>query len=538
MLKRNSHKWLLVLLSSIVLLPLLHLFDSYTIPQKIRNLNRDMEILTLSYELSLDLSALISSTRAYILHSEGSYLDRFYTISNRALKRELDLYGRSGPGEKENINELIRRTKRYVSFVEQEVIPAVQAKNRENDVKTLLDRHQILSNELLKQANSAKALRKNKIEEDSSALVALEREKRTFSFILIVSSLILLITGTRKFLLPVLAQYSRLEELAARIRSAVIITNHKGYIKNVNKAAENLFKISPGRLKNKSLNEAVSLFPYIQNIVQPLFSVILDEKEIPGYQAFYARAGRKELLTIDYYPLFMDGKMTGAALIARPAEIHRDKRYLFEAIEAERKKISIEIHDWIGRNMSPIIHSLDYILNLGSKKLPEDIHSQLVQLRKHCQNAAADMRSIMNDIHPYLIDKVGLVSALESYIRHFEQTHGIKVYLFYQNRSLELIKTVEIVIYRIVQEALTNVVKHSNAGEVDIYFTLEDDTLKIEIVDNGDTPRETRPGKGLWGMKERANLVGGDLVYGFTDGGFAVTLTVPVTEEGKRNGEN
>lgn len=538
MLNNSFHKWLPVLLLSIILLPLLHLFDSYTIPQKVRNLTRDVEILSLSYELSLDISHLISSSRAYILDSGEQHLDEFYGLSNKAIRKELYLYTKVSPSEKEKIGELIELHKKYISFVENEVVPVIQAGNRAKYIETLRDRHDNLSAELQDKAISVKALRKEKISEDSNTIISLEKEKRTFSFMLILFSLVLLIVGTRKFLLPLLAQFSRLEQLIARIKSATIITDHKGYIKNANKAAEKLFDISVDAIKEKTLNEMVNLFPYTQNITQPLFNVILEKKEIPDYQTLYTRSGQKVFLTIDYYPLFLYKKIAGSALIARPVEIHRDKRYLFEAIEAERKKISIEIHDWIGRNMSPIIHSLDYILNLGTKKLPPDINAQLVKLRKHCQNAANDMRSIMNDIHPYLIDKVGLIPALESYVRHFEQTHDIKVYLFYQNRPLELKKTAEIVIYRIIQEALTNVAKHSSADEVDIYFTLENDALKIEIVDNGETPQEMGDGKGLWGMKERANLIGGDLVYSFTENGFAVTLTVPVTTEGQTSGEN
>jgi signal transduction histidine kinase len=141
----------------------------------------------------------------------------------------------------------------------------------------------------------------------------------------------------------------------------------------------------------------------------------------------------------------------------------------------------------------------------------------------------------MNDIHPYLIERVGLISALESYVANFEQMHNIRVYLYYQNKKLHLKKEAEIIIYRIVQEALSNVIKHSNATEVDIYFKEENNTLKVEIMDNGQVPEDYAAGKGLWGMKERANLIGGDLVFGGDESGFSVILTVPASTEGDRN---
>ncbi|MGB9804826.1 sensor histidine kinase, partial [Desulfofundulus sp.] len=114
-----------------------------------------------------------------------------------------------------------------------------------------------------------------------------------------------------------------------------------------------------------------------------------------------------------------------------------------------------------------------------------------------------------------------------------------KVYIFYHQRSLKLGRDREIFIYRIIQEALTNVARHSEATEVDIHFNETGDTLQVEILDNGGIQEEKPvPGKGLWGMKERARFIGGNLAYGFKDGGFCVSLTVPLTEGGKGSEEN
>jgi signal transduction histidine kinase len=173
---------------------------------------------------------------------------------------------------------------------------------------------------------------------------------------------------------------------------------------------------------------------------------------------------------------------------------------------------------------------LDYILR-ANDQLQESVYTDLSRLRTHCQTAAMDMRSIMNDIHPYLIDRVGLISALESYVNNLEQMHGINVYMFYQNRILKTDRASEIMIYRIIQEALINVVKHSRASEVDIYFKEERETLKIEVLDNGSPPGDIVAGKGLWGMKERANLIGGDIVYSGGEAGFSLVLTVPIRME-------
>ncbi len=535
--QNKFNKWLLVLLSSIFLLPLLHLFDSYTIPQRVHKLTRDTEILSSSYDLYLDISAMISNTRAYVLYSEEKYVERFHIISTRLTKKEINLYNMVDSSEKEIISELMISSKKYVSLVEEDIITAVQQGDKKT-IELLKNRHEFLSSELKEKISSVRQLRQEELDKDLSTIISLQATKRTLSIITIFTSLLLLLIGTRKFLWPLLTEFSRMDQLTTQLKNPVVITTSKGYVTKINKAAQDLLSTPAEEVEGKTLNEAVSNFPYTQSIIQPLFNVILDGEDINAYQTFYSRSGHKTLLTVDYIPFSLYNRPAGAAMIAQPSEIRRDKSFLFEAIESERKKISIEIHDWIGRNMSPIIHSLDYILNVGAESIPPHTNDQLVQLRKHCQNAANDMRSIMNDIHPYLIDKVGLLSALESYARNFEQTHGVKIYLFYQDRPLDLSKTAQIVIYRIAQESLTNVTKHSNANEVDIFFTQEDHLLKIEIVDNGDIPHSEGGGKGLWGMKERANLIGGDLVYGFTESGFAVTLTIPLLKEGQTGGQD
>ncbi|WP_238473411.1 sensor histidine kinase [Desulforamulus profundi] len=278
----------------------------------------------------------------------------------------------------------------------------------------------------------------------------------------------------------------------------------------------------------------------MQNITQPLLHSLLNQRELLRHKAVFHNDGRPIHLTVDYIPIFLFNKLIGVMMIARMANEQKDKPLLLDTLEKERKRISIEIHDWIARYMSTIIHSLDYNLRLhkdGDLK-GEDLLQGLIDLRNHCQNAAIEMRGIMNDIHPYLIDKVGLISALESYIHTFEKLNKIKVYIFYQDRALRVKKKDEIIIYRIIQEALSNIVKHAKATEVDINFTKQQDTLKIEIMDNGGTEGDFVAGKGLWGMKERAGLIGGDIVFGYCETGFCVTLTVPILPGGQKNGEN
>ena len=333
-----------------------------------------------------------------------------------------------------------------------------------------------------------------------------------------------------------LVRHQQLKQSAGKLREAILIINHRGVVEEVNESFEDIAGLKAGDLHNKPLQSIMVGHPPLQHLVQPLLKVLITGQKRTNNQIICCTAGNSALLSVDYHPLYFGEKITGALLLAHPLEIMRDKHYLFETIEAERKKISIEIHDWIGRNMSSIIHNLDYLLRVHQGSIGGELLAGLEELRTKCQSAAVDMRSIMNNIHPYLLDSVGLISALESYNLSFEQTHRIKVYMFFHRRDINLEKNTAIVIYRIIQEAMSNVAKHSDASEIDIYFKEDEKTLKVEVVDNGSGREgDFEAGKGLWGMKERAVLIGGELVYRRSSGGFYVALSIPLGAEENLN---
>ncbi|RYD02391.1 hypothetical protein N752_23965 [Desulforamulus aquiferis] len=354
--------------------------------------------------------------------------------------------------------------------------------------------------------------------------------------VILLSALIILPWFMFKTFHPFLSHCFYLDKLAHYNKFASIFVDNKGYIKHINNSAKELFGILPSSIQDRNIQDIPGLFPHLQSITQPLLQVLLQDKEISKYRISYALDGRNIDLSVDYSPIMILNKSAGAMLVAVVTDTQKDKPLLLDTLEKERKRISIEIHDWIGRYMSTIIHSLDYILRLNKNaNIKGELLDSLLDLRSHCQTAAIEMRGIMNDIHPYLIDKVGLISALESYVLTFEKLNKIKVYILYQDRALRIKKKDEIIIYRIIQEGLSNITKHAKATEVDISFTVLNDLLKIEIQDNGGTDGDFVAGKGLWGMKERASLIGGEISFGQNDSGFCVTLTVPIMPGGQLN---
>jgi signal transduction histidine kinase len=142
------------------------------------------------------------------------------------------------------------------------------------------------------------------------------------------------------------------------------------------------------------------------------------------------------------------------------------------------------------------------------------------------------------DLRPSTLDDLGLIPAVESYAREFGERWGISVRVRAQAAGDRLPRDRELMVYRIIQEALTNTAKHAGASLVDIEIRTEGGHLVVTVRDNGrgfnvdETLASRERGLGLFGMQERAQLTGGYLNIRSEPGaGATVTLVTPLHEE-------
>ncbi|MEG6615037.1 PAS domain-containing protein [Peptococcaceae bacterium 1198_IL3148] len=530
----------IALLMTILVSAAILLHQSLSTPSQTEIINHYSEQLAINAKVSEDIGKITSNSQMYILYADKQYLDAFRYYSAKIIEDELALYNNASEQGKESINKIIELSKTYISFVENEVVPLINAHNElaANDLKYLQVRHNEFSQELQQRAAEISSANMAELNNFFQGTVTNIGDKITLPVMFLLISLLLMLAGLYGTLTQLSSHHQYLNKVSENIENALIIVDRSGVFKELNKSAREILGIDPDKLLEKNISEIPYLFPQLQNIVQPLYAVIMQKKELLNQSIVYIYAGKKIALDVDYHPVLgNDNKLIGVIVLMNVVAEQRDKHVLLDTLEAERKRLSIEIHDWIAQYLSTIIHSVDYIIRLDN--IPKDeLKDSLVTIRSHCQNAAIEMRGIMNNLHPYLIDKVGLVSALESYINTFEKLNNIKVYVFYQTRSLNIPNKLEIIIYRIIQEALSNIVKHSQATEVNLHFIVESNLLKIELEDNGGDSGEFVTGKGMWGMKERAKLIGGDIDFEHSDIGFCVTLTVPIDSGGHNNEQN
>ncbi|HQV63489.1 MAG TPA: response regulator [Anaerolineales bacterium] len=210
--------------------------------------------------------------------------------------------------------------------------------------------------------------------------------------------------------------------------------------------------------------------------------------------------------------------------------------HVIRAQEDERRRLSREIHDDLGQAL------IAHVLSLRSLQVEIPMQNEL--LKNRLDDLIADtnetinkMRQIAQDIRPAVLDTLGLCAALQTYSREFSLRTGLPVVFEADLEIPELSDTYSITLYRILQEALTNVYKHSMANQVWVELTIDDRNIVLTIQDNGVgfslESRQKLPndGIGVIGMQERMTLVGGQLLIKSSQSkGTIISAHLPLDE--------
>jgi two-component system sensor histidine kinase UhpB len=193
------------------------------------------------------------------------------------------------------------------------------------------------------------------------------------------------------------------------------------------------------------------------------------------------------------------------------------------AQENERLRIARELHDEIGQTLTAVALRAEHTAQRTGNEHPE-----FAELAATVQQSLADVRRISLELRPGALDELGLINALISLCARVENESPLRVRRKLEGPIPDLPRDVELAVYRIAQEALTNVMRHSEASEVEVALSCTDDRLVLLVRDNGrGFPNDVREGGGLTGMRERAMLIGANLDVS-TDGGVNVTLRLPL----------
>jgi len=194
------------------------------------------------------------------------------------------------------------------------------------------------------------------------------------------------------------------------------------------------------------------------------------------------------------------------------------------AQEAERHRIAQELHDEIGQTLTAVLLELKRVADHA----PPPVRKELRQVQETTRNSLDEIRRIARRLRPGVLEELGLISALRALAREF-CTAGLTVHGHFDGELPTLSKDVELVVYRVAQEGLTNAARHATARHVDLTVRRTADHVELRIVDDGAGLDGAPEGAGIRGMRERALLTGAQLTIGAgAGGGTEVRLRVPV----------
>ena len=222
-----------------------------------------------------------------------------------------------------------------------------------------------------------------------------------------------------------------------------------------------------------------------------------------------------------------------AALAVKTDEVRALSARHVTRLEQERQHIARELHDEAGQALVGVKLSLQAMGRLVPGEVPA-LHEQLKHLRAQVNEAATRLKVLARKLRPPTLDRLGLDMALQQLAHESSEHYGFDVQIAMHWLTERLPAELETALFRVTQEALTNVAAHANARTVTIQVSVENAAVTLTIVDDGegfDTAERT-PGLGLLGMRERIGMLNGDFRIASAPGaGTQIEITVPLGTE-------
>jgi two-component system sensor histidine kinase UhpB len=213
------------------------------------------------------------------------------------------------------------------------------------------------------------------------------------------------------------------------------------------------------------------------------------------------------------------------SMLDRLEDERRDSaRRALSAQESERARVARELHDEVGQSLTAVALRAEQAAGQ-----PEAQTQALVEIGETVLRSLQDVQRIGRELRPEALDDLGLINALIAMCSRIARQSGIRLHRRLDAQLPPLTDEVELVIYRVAQESLTNALRHSGGTEVTVSLAHDDDRVMLGIADNGRGLPFPRRESGLRGMRERAMLIGGEFHVSSQPGrGTEVRLRVPL----------
>jgi signal transduction histidine kinase len=243
--------------------------------------------------------------------------------------------------------------------------------------------------------------------------------------------------------------------------------------------------------------------------------------------------------TIEHDDLWEEVFAAIGAILARAIEArqYRDRlrdttAMLFSLQDDERRHLARELHDSTGQNLSMMIVDIDL---LGREFPSPGARAKLAECRELARRSLEEVRTFSYVLHPPFLEELGIFAALREFVSGFRERSGIDVTLDLPDSSARFPLDLETTIFRVVQESLSNVHKHSHASTAAVRITVDPGEIAIAVEDNGsglpvlaaNDSQPARIGVGIGSMRERVRQCGGTLKLHSAGAGTQLQVTLP-----------
>ncbi|NNU97161.1 PAS domain-containing sensor histidine kinase [Anoxybacillus sp. EFIL] len=335
-----------------------------------------------------------------------------------------------------------------------------------------------------------------------------------------------------------------LDKIFAYIQDGIIVMNHERTIVEMNPAAKRLTGWKLGEkvpycsfCQQRNVREGQERCYLISTEEVPYFL-----SEMPTYHGQFIDVEMSTALILEqddakYYLLVLRDQTAKK----KEEEARRSKwmvKKLTEAKEEEHKRLAQELHDGVGQSLYSISIALD---NIIQRVQDEKLHAYVKEVREELGRVMEDVKLYAQQLRPKSLDALGLIPTIQSLIQSLQSKMPNTLFLFQTNVYTRLSPTMEINLYRIIQEALHNVMKYAKATEVRISIEQTERELLLSVADNGVGFRveEKREGLGLKHIQERVFHLGGETtITSAPMEGTTIFVRVPLEEDGEDESVN
>ena len=330
---------------------------------------------------------------------------------------------------------------------------------------------------------------------------------------------------------------AKMRAIIDNVMDGIIITDGHGRIEAFNPSVATMFNYSARELQGRPIESLFSLdnhhhcpinLAQLRNLHREVWGVTKENSFFPAKTEISQVDMPDNTLLIFTIQDNSDAKLAEQAL-------RKLSSHLEQAREEERSRIAHEIHDELGSKLTAVKMDLSWLDN-KLLEIEPNYRQKMPPLFQHIDEAITTVQKIATDLHPSILDHLGLAAALEWQMENFTEQTGLRCHLTLPDEPIEIEEQRATALFRIVQESLTNISRHANASKVEIELRIHDDQLTLSIADNGcgmTSLQMNNPDKfGIQGMRERSRHFGGELsIDSQPEQGCTIQLTMPLTEK-------